>query len=169
MRSKRWIFWWLLYATVATRLPSWSKRAKALRVRCAVGFAKSVDRTANINARARIGRQTTVGPHGGVGERCVLSGDVTIGAHVTMGPDCYFITGDHPVPPDFGRFRDMNSVHKPIVIHEDVFLGARTTILPGVTIGKGAAVGAGSVVTKDVRPGATVVGNPAREIRVREV
>jgi maltose O-acetyltransferase len=161
--------WWLLYALVASRLPSWSNRAKKFRVLCARHFCAEVHPTANINRRARIGWACTIGPHGGVGEDCILSGEVHVGPNVTMGPSCYFITGDHPIPPDYGAFRDMSPRHAPIRIEEDVFLGARVTVLPGVTIGRGAAVGAASVVAKDVPPGAVVVGNPARVLRVRQV
>lgn len=168
-RNPRRLFWWAVYACLAAQLPSWWRPAKRLRVLCARRFCLDVAPTANINRKARLSWQTTIGPHGGVGERCILSGQVVIGPHVTMGPDCFFITGDHPVPPDGGRFRDMTPTHRPIRVEEDVFLGARAILLPGVTVGRGAAVGAGSVVTKDVAPGAVVAGNPAREIRSRTV
>jgi maltose O-acetyltransferase len=157
-------FWWAVYALFATHLPSWWRPAKKLRVMCARRFCASVAPTANINRKARLSWSTVIGPHGGVGEHCILSGEVVIGPHVTMGPHCYFITGDHPIPPDGAHFRDMSAVHRKIEVLEDAFLGARVTVLPGVTIGRGAAVGAGAVVTKDVAEGATVVGNPAREI-----
>jgi acetyltransferase-like isoleucine patch superfamily enzyme len=55
-----------------------------------------------------------------------------------------------------------------VVIGDNVMIGANTTILPGVTIGDRAVVGAGSVVTKDVPPGAFVAGNPIRVIRSRQ-
>ncbi|WP_405887445.1 DapH/DapD/GlmU-related protein [Streptomyces sp. NBC_01136] len=58
-------------------------------------------------------------------------------------------------------------VHADVVVEEDVFLRVRVTVLPGVTIGRGAAVGAGSVVTKDVSAETVVAGNPARVIRAR--
>lgn len=54
-----------------------------------------------------------------------------------------------------------------VVIGHDVWLGVRSTIMPGVTIGNGAIVGAGSVVTKDVNPYAIVVGAPTRQLRLR--
>ena len=52
----------------------------------------------------------------------------------------------------------------PVVLGDDVWLGANVTILPGVTIGDGAVVGASSTVTKDVPAGAVVVGTPAKQI-----
>ena len=163
------IFWWAMYSGLATKLPSWSRIGKRLRVHCAVRFCDSVHKTANINSHARIGWTTRIGEHGGVGEDCVLRGEVSIGPHVTMGPGCYFLTGDHPVPPDYGAFRDMTATSRPIIVQEDAFIGARAIVLSGVTIGRGAVVGAGAVVAKDVAPGVVVVGNPARDIRRRAV
>lgn len=163
------MFWRAVYVFIASPLPSWSRPAKRFRVACAARFCDDVHETANINRGAKFGSSLRVGPHGGIGEGSVLSGNVSIGPHVTMGPRCQFITGDHPVPPDGQTFRQMSPRHAPIVVEEDAFIGAAVIVLPGVTIGRGAAVGAGSVVAKDVAPGATVVGNPAREIRRREV
>jgi maltose O-acetyltransferase len=163
------VFWWLVYTALASRLPSWSRSAKRFRVFCARRFCADVHPTANINAHAILSWSSRIGAHGGVGAHSRLGGPVTIGAHVTMGPDVHFITGIHPVPGDYGSFRDMPASQGPIVVEDDVFIGARVTILPGVTVGRGAAIGAGSVVPKDVAPGATVVGNPAREVRRRQV
>ena len=59
----------------------------------------------------------------------------------------------------------INAPTKPIKIGNDVWIGVNVTILPGVTIGENAVVGAGAVVTKDVPDNAVVVGNPARVIR----
>ena len=56
-------------------------------------------------------------------------------------------------------------VKKPVVISRYVFIGVNSTILPGVTIGEGAVIGAGSVVLKDVEPYTLLAGNPAKFIR----
>jgi putative colanic acid biosynthesis acetyltransferase WcaF len=56
-----------------------------------------------------------------------------------------------------------------IVIGRDVFIGARAFVMPGITIGEGAAVGACAVVTKDVEPWTVVAGNPARVIKKRVI
>ena len=85
---------------------------------------------------------------------------VTIGARTQIGPGVQILTADHPRDPaerasglEFGR---------PISIGANVWIGGGAIILPGVRIGDDALVGAGAVVTRDVAPGATVVGNPAR-------
>jgi maltose O-acetyltransferase len=54
---------------------------------------------------------------------------------------------------------------KPVRVSDRCWLGARATILPGVTIGEGTIIGAGAVVTKDCKPGAVYVGVPARRLR----
>jgi len=86
--------------------------------------------------------------------------EVTIGDGTQIGPGVQILTADHPRDPaeratglEFGR---------PIRIGRNVWIGGGAIILPGVTIGDDALIGAGSVVTWDVPPGATVVGNPAR-------
>jgi acetyltransferase-like isoleucine patch superfamily enzyme len=56
-----------------------------------------------------------------------------------------------------------------IAIEDDVWIGANAVILPGVTIGRGAVIGAGSVVTKDVAPYTICAGNPARVMRARSL
>jgi len=157
----------VMYRLVICRIPSQLRFLRPVRVAFLRGMGCRVAWTANINAYAQISRKCVIDDHAGVGERCVLGGEVHLGRHVTMGPECWFITGDHPVPGDLENFRDRTPTHRPIVVEEDVFVGARATVLPGVRIGRGAAIGAGAVVTRDVAPGATVVGNPAREVRRR--
>jgi maltose O-acetyltransferase len=63
---------------------------------------------------------------------------------------------------------DAGVIVKPVVIEDNVWVGAKSCILPGVTIGEGAIVGMGSVVTKDVPPFAIVGGNPAKVIKYRD-
>ena len=58
----------------------------------------------------------------------------------------------------------LNPASSPVVIEDDCFIGAGSIILSGIRIGKGAIVGAGSIVTKDVKPNTLVYGNPAKEI-----
>jgi acetyltransferase-like isoleucine patch superfamily enzyme len=69
-------------------------------------------------------------------------------------------TGLHPA--DRGRLEAVK--HAPVVLEEDVWVGANAMILKGVTVGRASIVGAGAVVTKDVPPNSIVAGNPARII-----
>lgn len=107
-----------------------------------------------------------------IGERCSFGGQVNLSGHdqIFIGDDCLFgfsvlvVTGGHD--PDA---LIMNATYNsaPVNIGNNVWLGARCTVLPGITIGDGAIIGAGSIVTKDVLPNTIVAGNPARFIRNR--
>ena len=95
------------------------------------------------------------------------AGGITIGRNVGIGPAVKILTSQHQ---EAGR--DVPIVHAPIdfapvVIEDDADLGIGSIILPGVTVGRGAVVGAGAVVTRDVPPYAVVAGVPARVLRMR--
>lgn len=87
------------------------------------------------------------------------SGGVDLGANTILGPNVVIVSSSH------GTAEARNQKHlAPVKLGKRVWVGANTVIMAGITIGDGATVGAGSVVTRDVEPGATVVGNPARPI-----
>jgi len=88
---------------------------------------------------------------------------VTIGDHVLLGPAVQIYTATHPL--DAAERRSGIEGAKPIVIGNDVWIGGGAIVMPGVTIGDRAVIGAGSVVTKDVPADTIVAGNPARVIR----
>lgn len=87
---------------------------------------------------------------------------VTIGKNVVISQGAYLCTASHDISSP-----TMDLVTKPIVIGDNVWIAAHATILPGVTIGEGAVVGACAVVAKDVPPWSVVVGNPARVVKQR--
>ena len=88
---------------------------------------------------------------------------VRIGADALLGPHCMLIDNAyHHVDPDRRLERPESAA---IILEPNVWLGARSIVLPGVTIGEGACVAAGSVVTKDVAPRTLVGGAPAKFIR----
>jgi acetyltransferase-like isoleucine patch superfamily enzyme len=91
---------------------------------------------------------------------------IEVGPGVMIGPFCYLTDADHGTAPGLPvASQPMNIV--PVAIEEDAWLGAGVTILKGVRVGRGAIVGAGSVVTEDVPPGSIVAGVPARRIGQR--
>jgi len=89
-------------------------------------------------------------------------GGIRIGDGVLIGPRVTLSTAGHPVEPDE---RLDFITHAPIVIEEDVWIGAGATITPGVTVGRGSVVGAGAVVAKDVPPLSVVTGTSVVERR----
>jgi maltose O-acetyltransferase len=99
-----------------------------------------------------------------VNQGCRLDnrGGLSIGENVSISEQVIILTADHNV--DSAEFEGRS---KQVTIGDYVWIGTRVTILPGVTIGKGALVAAGSVVTKDVMPYAIVGGVPAKIIKMR--
>lgn len=93
---------------------------------------------------------------------CVLLdvAPITIGDRTQIGPDVQIYAADHPRDPSIRRANLENG--RPVRIGANVWIGGGAILLPGVTIGDDAIIGAGSIVTRDVPAGATVVGNPAR-------
>jgi maltose O-acetyltransferase len=114
------------------------------------------------------GQGLKVGDRSQLGQNAKIDPDVCIGDDVLMGPDVMILTTRHAfealnVPINRQGCLD----RKPVTIGNDVWIGARAIILPGVHIGDKAVIGAGSVVTKDVPECAIFVGNPARITRRR--
>lgn len=113
-----------------------------------------------------IGSHVWIGPN----SRFDGTGNLTIGQGCIISRNVEVLTSNH-------RFQgenleeipyDKHFILEPVTIGENVWVGLRTVILPGVNIGEGAIIGAGSIVTKDVPPLAIVGGNPARIIRYRD-
>ena len=87
---------------------------------------------------------------------------VTIGDMTQIGPMVQIISADHPRE---AEQRDLGlEIGKPVTIGRNVWIGGNAMILPGVTVGDDAIIGAGAIVTRDVAPGTTVVSSPARPI-----
>jgi len=115
----------------------------------------------------------TIGDRVSIGSRCFLwagpdKGLILIGDDVLFGPEVVVTAANY-------RFNDGAPVTKQlmeegdVVIGDDVWIGARAIILPGVTIGDGAIIGAGALVRSDVPPFAIAVGVPARVVGQREI
>ncbi len=89
--------------------------------------------------------------------------EVRIGDHVMVGPHTLITTVSHPL--SARERREYLAWAKPVAIGDDVWIGGNVTILPGVTIGDRAVIGAGSVVTEDIPADSVAVGAPARVVK----
>lgn len=89
--------------------------------------------------------------------------DIMVGKHVFIGPNCGFYTAQHPL--DYVKRNAGLELAKPITIGDNVWLGGNVVVLPGISIGEGTVIGAGSVVTKDIPSGVIAIGNPCRVLR----
>ena len=93
------------------------------------------------------------------------SESITIGHRVLIGSGALITDSDaHPLNPS-EREDHSNTAVAPVVIEDDVFIGARSIILKGVTIGRGSVIGAGSVVSKDIPANVVAAGNPCRVLK----
>lgn len=90
---------------------------------------------------------------------------VSIGSRTLVAPNVSFYSGSHPLDPQLRNGTRGPEDGKEIHVGEDCWIGGGAIILPGVNVGRGSTVGAGSVVTKDVPPFHVVAGNPAKIIR----
>lgn len=96
-------------------------------------------------------------------EELAERGNITIGDRVSIAPRVTLVTSSHP---NNSRIRGFAPLSQgPIVIEDDAWLGTGCVVLPGVRIGRGAVIGANSVVLQDVPPLHIVAGQPARTVR----
>lgn len=115
------------------------------------------------------GRNLVVGDHVDLAKDVLIttSGGVSIGDRALIGYRTQIISSNHSIPPIGQPFPISGDEHAPVKIEKDVWIGANCIITPGVTIGEGAVVAGGSVVTKDVPANAIVGGVPAKLIKMR--
>lgn len=163
-----------VYLGFARHLP-WSTRpggkaARRLRRLLAAGMLDNCGVAVNIEHGAWFGsgRGISVGDRSAIGMDALVIGPLIVGNDVMMGPRCTLISNNHAqsstkIPMNKQGY----APSKPIVLGDDVWIGAGVTILPGVHVGSGSVVGAGSVVTRDVPALVVAAGNPARVIRAR--
>lgn len=163
---------YFLYNTVANILPSSTSKIKIgqkkFRAFCGKLILKKCGKNVNIEKGAVFSQRASLGDNSGFGKRAVIQGAVTIGNNVMMGPDCIIYSQNH-------RFDDLDRPmieqgfqdEVPVVIGDDVWIGARVTILPGVYVGCHTIIAAGAVVTKDVPDYAIVGGVPAKVLKYR--
>ena len=167
--------WWLfVYYFFARHLPASTNRyglwARLVRRWVCSHLFKYAGRSINVEKGAFFGdgSQIEIGDYSGIGIDCRLNGPVKIGRDVMMGPEVMVLTANHKFARlDIPMWKQGSQPPEPVIIEDDVWIGTRVVILPGVHIRKGSVVGAGAVVTKDVPEYAIVGGNPAQVIKYR--
>jgi len=163
-----WRMYWFWYdvrdALVAFvgLFPSHTIRLLLYRTLCGI----SIGPHSSIHMQCRFynPRSVTIGRNSIINRGVLLDGrfPLTIGSNVSVSEEVMFVTLEHD--PDSPTFENRGA---PIVVQDRVFVGTRALILPGVTVGEGAVIAAGAIVTRDVEPYTIVAGVPARFLRQR--
>ncbi|WP_438273345.1 sugar O-acetyltransferase [Vibrio vulnificus] len=115
--------------------------------------------------RANWGKHTYLGNNVYANFNLTLVDDthIYIGNSVMIAPNVTIATAGHPIDPELRR--KVAQFNIPVHIKDNVWIGANSVVLPGVTIGENSVIGAGSVVTKDIPANVVAVGNPCRVLR----
>ncbi len=113
----------------------------------------------------------TIGNNVRIGANSILSGQggITLGNNIAFGPEVLIWSANHDYFQPEELPYDRKYIKRPVIIEDNVWIGARVSIIPGVRIGEGAVVALGAVVTKDVPKCAVVAGNPAKVIKFRNI
>lgn len=163
----------VIYKLFAQYLPNsyakWNHPSNIIRAWCARMMLEHCGEDSGIDRKAVVDCNVKMGDRSGIGRNCELYGDITIGNDVLMAPEVIIRTKNH-------RYKKKNAtIHRqgvdeeiPVVIGNDVWIGSRVMIMPGVHVGDGAVLAAGAVVTKDVPEYSVVGGVPAHVIGHRE-
>ncbi len=145
------------------RFPKWNRLVFRL-----LGVKAGINTKIYSNVRVARKLKVTVGCHTFIGNRTTFSGgagsSIKIGDYCDISDNVHFVTGTHEID-TAGKRTAGRGYTKNIVVGNGTWIGYNALILPGITIGKGAIIGAGTVVNKDVPPRTIVAGNPMRQIR----
>lgn len=111
-----------------------------------------------------IGDDSSIGPHGYVG----CAGKIQIGSNVMCGPKCSFFAENHVFKNLSIPIKEQGVIHRGIVIEDNCWLGSNVIVLDGVTIGEGSVIGAGTIITKSIKPGSKVYDSRSKVIVARK-
>lgn len=112
------------------------------------------------------GKHVRIGKGAFINHNCFFDNNeaaIEVGEHTGIGAGTIILTGAHPIDPGIRRWGPVQGA--PVKIGKGCWVGARVTILPGITVGDGCVIGTGAVVTRDCEPNGVYVGVPARRIR----
>jgi len=142
-----------------------SANVEEIRERLSEIIGQQIDESTTIFTpfHTNFGRHIQIGKNVFINHACTFLdlGGIIIEDEVLIGPKVSIITENHPVNPNERKILDLKSV----IIKRNAWIGANSTILPGVTVGENSVVAAGSVITKDVPANTVVAGVPAKVIK----
>ena len=161
----------ILYEVIGRHLPKtytpfvgWF--GKMIRRFLARGFVASMGRDVVIEKNATIPFSLHIGDCSGIGINALIEPEVSIGDFVMVGPDVCIYTQNHShILCDIPFCKQGYETRLPVKIGNNVWIGTRSIILPGVEIGDNVVIGAGSVVTKAVPTGVLAAGAPAKALK----
>ncbi|MDH2363752.1 DapH/DapD/GlmU-related protein (plasmid) [Priestia megaterium] len=173
IKKVRKVLGYIIYHLIAKHLPVSYTRfnlfSRQIRMLCGKLMLDKCGRDVNIEKGAIFSTKVIIGNNSGIGIRAEITGSTQIGNDVMMGPDCVIYTRNHCFDRIDTPMRKQGFYEEQqVTIGNDVWIGGRVTILPGVKIGNGVIIGANSVVTKDIPDYAIVAGNPATVKRIRK-
>jgi putative colanic acid biosynthesis acetyltransferase WcaF len=159
------LVWSITWALLASWTPPPLRRWRIFLLR---RFGARIDPTANVYGTARVWLPSnlTMGPRACLGPRvnCYAMAPVELGANALVSQGAHLCAGTHDIEdPDF------QLVARPIKIGAEAWVAAEAFVGPGVSIGEGAVLGARAVAFRDLAPWSVNVGNPARQVRLREL
>jgi len=129
---------------------------------------RSYQKPLYVGGRSWVNNNTHLGKNVSMNGLTILGyGEVRIGDNFHSGPECIMISSNHNYKGSKLPY-DETHIEKKITIEDNVWLGARVTILGGVTIGEGAIIQAGAVVTRSIEPYGIAGGNPAQVFKLRD-
>jgi maltose O-acetyltransferase len=165
----------LIYYSFAKFLPSPPLPGSGIGMSLRKLLAKNIflNTSSNFKVHAGVdfgtGVNVQIGYNSSLNKNAWIGNDTVIGDYVMMGPNVVILSGSHNFDKlDVPMTEQGAPERKPVIIGDDVWIGTRSIILPGVQVGNHVIIGAGSVVTKNVPDWAIIGGNPAKVIRYRK-
>ena len=164
-----------LLLSLARHIPSSNIRSWPCRLRVTLlrrlARARACGQGVNVLPGAYVGspHNLSIGDNTGIGLNCYLScaDRVTLGSRVLMGPEVMIFTSNHVWNPELATYFRQGETTAPVDVLDDAWIGVRSILLPGVTIGRGCTVAAGSVVTRSTPDFSVVPGVPARVLKIK--
>lgn len=173
LKKIKMILGYLLYVTLGGNLPHYQcgyrwPVSRAIRELCAKLMFLKCGTKPDIGRKISFSSKVSIGNSSSIGDYTHIHGELQIGNNVMIAPRCAFIASDHMIANLNIPMNCQGVMDGKIIISDNCWIGYGSIILNNVTIGEGAVVGAGAIVTKDVPAYTIVGGSPAKIIKNRK-